>query len=69
MSEKVKFRMNISFYTLYLFAGLQFFIFGLLCLSGGLLGCWLPETRNKPLPESIREMLLDKEKKMEALHV
>ena len=49
--------------------GLQFFIFGLFCVLGGLLGFGLPETRNKPLPESVREMLVDKEKKIETLHV
>jgi len=49
--------------------GLQFFIFGVMCLSGGLLGVWLPETRNKPLPECVREMLLDKEKKLETQHI
>ena len=37
--------------------------------SGGLLGCWLPETRGRPLPESVREMLVDKTKKMEMQHV
>ena len=49
--------------------GLQFFIFGLFCVVGGVLGCGLPETRNKPLPESVREMLVDKEKKIETLHI
>ena len=49
--------------------GLQFSIFGLFCVTGGLLGCGLPETRNKPLPETVREMLVDKEKKIETLHV
>ena len=49
--------------------GLQFFIFGLFCVLGGVLGFGLPETRGKPLPESVREMLVDKEKKIETLHV
>jgi len=48
--------------------GQQFLIFGLFCLSGGLLGCWLPETRGQPLPESVREMMVDREKK-ETLHI
>ena len=49
--------------------GLQFSIFGLFCVTAGLLGCGLPETRNKPLPETVREMLVDKEKKIETLLV
>ena len=49
--------------------GSQFFMFGSLCMCGGLMSCWLPETRNKPLPEYVREMLVDKEKKIETLHV
>ena len=45
--------------------GLQFFIFGSLCLTAGFFGLWLPETKNKPLPETVKEMLIDKWKKIE----
>ena len=42
--------------------GLQFVIFGSLCLTAGFLGLWLPETRNKALPETVEEMLIVKRK-------
>jgi len=44
--------------------GFQFLVFGLLGISGGILSLWLPETQDKPLPETVAEMLLDKTKKM-----
>ena len=47
------------------YQGLQFFIFGSLCLTAGFFGLWLPETMNKPLPETVKEMLIDKRKKIE----
>ena len=50
-------------------SGAQFFIFGSLCLTGGVLGLWLPETKNKPLPESVKEMLIEKWKKLETQSV
>jgi len=46
--------------------GFQFVVFGLLGISGGILSLWLPETKDRPLPETVAEMLLDKTKKMSA---
>ena len=37
--------------------GLDFMIFGLFSLSAGVMAMWLPETKNKPLPENIKDML------------
>jgi len=48
--------------------GIQFTIFGVLGISGGILSLWLPETKGKPLPETISEMLLDRTKKI-SIHV
>jgi len=47
--------------------GLQFLVFGLLGLTGGLLALKLPETRGLPLPETVAEMLVDKTKKLNKL--
>jgi len=47
--------------------GLQFSVFGLLGLTGGLLALKLPETRGLPLPETVAEMLVDKSKKLNKL--
>ena len=44
--------------------GFQFVVFGLLGISGGILSLWLPETKDKALPETVAEMLIDKTKKM-----
>jgi len=41
--------------------GTDFLIFGIISLVGGVLLFWLPETRNKPLPESVKEMLISKD--------
>jgi len=45
--------------------GLEFTVFGLLGLTGGVLSLWLPETLDLPLPETVSEMLIDKSKKMD----
>merc|ERR1719369_2457748 len=45
--------------------GIQFTVFGLLGLTGGILSLWLPETKDKPLPETVSEMLWDKSKKVD----
>ena len=47
--------------------GLEFLVFGLLGLTGGLLAMKLPETRGLPLPETVAEMLVDKTKKLNKL--
>ena len=49
--------------------GFQFIVFGLLGISGGILSLWLPETKDKPLPETVAEMLLDKTKKRSTQHI
>eukprot|EP00092_Neocalanus_flemingeri_P011334 GFUD01012213.1.p1 GENE.GFUD01012213.1~~GFUD01012213.1.p1 ORF type:complete len:487 (-),score=98.48 GFUD01012213.1:68-1528(-) len=49
--------------------GFHFFVFGLLGISGGILSLWLPETKDKPLPETVAEMLTDKTKKMNTQRV
>jgi len=40
--------------------GIQFTAFGILGLTGGILSLWLPETKGKPLPETMSEMLTKK---------
>ena len=51
------------------FPGFHFLVFGLLGISGGLLSFWLPETKDKPLPETVAEMTIDKTKKMNTQQV
>jgi len=46
------------------FPGVQFLLFGVLGVSGGILALWLPETKGRPLPETISDMLFDKTKKI-----
>merc|ERR1711872_566708 len=48
--------------------GVQFIIFGILGISGGVLSLWLPETKNKPLPETMAEMLT-KTKRLSTQHI
>jgi len=49
--------------------GIQFTVFGLLGLTGGLLSLSLPETKDKPLPENVSEMLWDKSKKIDHTNI
>lgn len=49
--------------------GFQFLVFGLLGISGGILSLWLPETKDKPLPETVAEMLLSRTKKISTQHI
>jgi len=49
--------------------GVQFVIFGILGISGGVLSLWLPETKNKPLPETMADMLTKTKTKMNTQHI
>ena len=49
--------------------GVQFVIFGVLGISGGALSLWLPETKNKPLPETMADMLTKNKTKMNTQHI
>lgn len=44
--------------------GIQFTVFGILSIVGGAMSLALPETKDKPLAETVSEMLLDKSKKI-----
>lgn len=44
--------------------GVQFTIFGILGITGGMLSLWLPETKDKPLPETVGDMLGERTKKL-----
>ena len=48
--------------------GLHFLVFGILGISGGVASLWLPETKNKALPDTVAEMI-DKNKKIDTLHL
>jgi len=48
-------------------AGVQFLVFGVLGVSGGVAALWLPETRGLPLPETVADMVRDRSKKIDKL--
>jgi len=49
--------------------GVQFLVFGILGISGGVLSLWLPETKDRPLPETVAGMMVRKTKTTSTQHI
>ncbi|XP_023347371.1 organic cation transporter protein [Eurytemora carolleeae] len=49
--------------------GIQFTVFGILGLTGGILSLLLPETQDRPLPETIPDMMVEKSRKISVMNL